>query len=888
MPRLLRLTTAAACAFALAAGADAADPEGYIHNIYLTTSLPTMSRQGHWVFDISTPERMDDMIGELARLGVNAMTYHSAYRSDGADYTPRHPELKRAPRWPADAQPVGMFLDICARYGIAGYLAVFIYPEMDVRVARLASEDLAHVFRGRPGMAGYVPPIEGSSVRGIDNATFLDICRRVKQIDPTLLVMDYPNGPYTAEIVQTVVARGASGCIDVENVQFHGADERLRNFVVSRGMTHLVMGMSARCRSIVHTHYKYGGAKHWLKPADSYKVRQEAVLTATPHGTSIFSFQHGFWGFETGPGTGDALWRRLVWYEGIVAVQRIAPILSNARPIAAAAVVIPANTTEGGQQLVERYWLPLTRSRVFTQMFAYQNQLAERTRLIVCPSLEACDEQQRGQLEALVRAGRTLVLPSASEPTYAKGVPERTRRILGLASPGKIDAAQRSPEFLAALGGLTEAGRVRAVDKLAEKPFGEGRVVRMPGDAGSLDAELPRLADRYAGARVQAANLPDGYMLELWQARAALGHARFILILSTEQGLAARDVTLTIPWHDPAPPVWFFDRDRADRLESHAADRVLKVRVPKVNDEYGLVLLGTTAEPTLRPSCVMVRTKVGGVAWTPCRITNTTAKPCADIARISIPKVCARRKKWTFDYRLEPGESALWETGLRMLPEAERRPYFVLFQHSGSTKSDAPRPSSMSPVQRCIVFPADGRPQVISRQEPPAPPPARGKANAEPKWLTEHWLGVTAGEPYHAQFDGNVPGVCFFPKSREWDPPAEHKGKVARYGEVILRLAGANFFVNNPDPAADLEIRLTFCANNPGQLQAYDGVNYHPVGAVPKAEEWTTATFRVPRELVASPKVDKNSASGVNMLFDVRVDGIYVHRIEARTAPTSK
>ena len=56
------------------------------------------------------------------------------------------------------------------------------------------------------------------------------------------------------------------------------------------------------------------------------------------------------------------------------------------------------------------------------------------------------------------------------------------------------------------------------------------------------------------------------------------------------------------------------------------------------------------------------------------------------------------------------------------------------------------------------------------------------------------------------------------------------------------------------------------------------------MGTVPQSDDWTTATFRVPQGILASPHADRANHPGANVMFDVRVDGVYVHRIEARRA----
>ncbi len=850
----------------------AADQESYTFNIYLTASKPRMAALGKWVFDISSPERLNDMVAELARLGVNAMTYHSAYRIDGADYQPKDPSLKRATRWPPDVRPVAMFLDACARHRIAGYLAVFL-TEINPPVARAASLDIINVFRGRPGMAGFVPPIEGSAARGQGNASFLAICREVKRRAPELRIMDYPNGPYSPGIVQLIVERAASGFIDIENVQYHAADERLRNFVVSRGMAHLVMGMCSRSKPIVHTHYKYGGGKAWLKQKDAYKVRQAAVITATPYGTSIFSFQHAMWGEETGPGRGPALWRRLVWYEGILAVQRQLPTYHAAVNISPVAVLIPAHTADGGKDLVERYWLPFARARIPVRMFAYSNQLSPETRVVICPSLEACDARQRRGLEQFVRRGGLAIVATRRWSFRDHDMSPRARRILGRIETPRIPAGSLSPDFLKALGGAAPGGFLPPVQQPERRPLGRGEIVRAPAEPSWLAAHLVELAEPVLPRRVRAENLPEDYVLESWRTSPANGSSRLILLYATRPASRAKAVRLRIPWSETAPPpAWFFDRSRAAPLRGRLAGRELHLSLPEINDEYGMILLGRTAAPTLQPTPLAVRTRVAGQAALVCTVINTTGRPASGTVALSLPRGWRSVSGGRFAYQLQPGESAAWRVSVRVPEDAERRPYFAVFTDGKQ-------------AQRSIIFPENGRPQVISHQPPP---PAPKKTNRR-VWtlLGDDWKGVTAGEPNDASFARHIPGVCFLPQSKEWDPPARFKGKMCRYAEILPRLGGANFFVNGVDSKSDLLVRITYCAKTNGRLEAYDGEKYHVVGRLPKTDAWKTLTFRVPKEIAASPRADKHWRPGLNLLFQVSVNGVYVHRIEARRAPAS-
>ena len=113
-------------------------------------------------------------------------------------------------------------------------------------------------------------------------------------------------------------------------------------------------------------------------------------------------------------------------------------------------------------------------------MISYANQLSPTAQTVVCPSLVACDATQLKQLEALARAGRTLVVPSVGKPDYLKWDSARTRRILGGAKPPRLDTTALSPEFLKLLGGVDKDGYLKPVAKTTTLRLGEGQVVLTP------------------------------------------------------------------------------------------------------------------------------------------------------------------------------------------------------------------------------------------------------------------------------------------------------------------------------------------------------------------------------------------------------------------------
>ena len=296
----------------------------------------------------------------------------------------------------------------------------------------------------------------------------------------------------------------------------------------------------------------------------------------------------------------------------------------------------------------------------------------------------------------------------------------------------------------------------------------------------------------------------------------------------------------------------------------------LEIALPDINDEYGLVVLGNTVQPTLRPTPLLTRTETGSSTELACHVVNTTGQNVKGTLNIKSPNGWTVALPDDLEFRLQPDQDRLWRITVSVPDGAERRPHFVLFECGSQT-------------QRCVIFPTDGTAQRISAEPVPEQPPAR-KARVYGR-LDSEWRSVTAGEARDATLAGHIPGVCFLPGSPEWDDPAEHNGKVARYGEILPRLGGPNFYVTNPDPNADVEVRITYCSDAAGTLRAYDGAAYHTVGTIAASQDWTTASFSVPKSLLASPKLDMNRRAGTSMLLDVRVNGVYVHRIEARAAP---
>ena len=153
------------------------------------------------------------------------------------------------------------------------------------------------------------------------------------------------------------------------------------------------------------------------------------------------------------------------------------------------------------------------------------------------------------------------------------------------------------------------------------------------------------------------------------------------------------------------------------------------------------------------------------------------------------------------------------------------------------------------------------------------------RAPTPEKTFGEQWESFTADDPYPCDVDRHRPGVCLLP-GREWGRPRNHGGRTAVHGGFYPGAGGPNFLVNDPPPR-DIEVRLNYWTEAGGALRVYDGVKYHRVADLTTKGAWDTVTGRIRAEIVAAPKADA-AHPGLNIMFEVRSDDVYVHRIEVR------
>jgi hypothetical protein len=870
----LGLALATACAWAQNA------PD-YMHTVYYAAQRPTAFRDGKCVCDVSTRERIFDVVGELSALGVNALTYHSIYGSAGALYPVDDPELARSWHWPEDARPVDEFLDACEQFGVEAWPGVYLGAEGGPGLAEHAIDSILGTFGEHESVKGIVPPIE-ACYTGVDAENFIALSRRVKQTRPDLGIMDYPSAPYRPNTIQWIMRCALSGAVDVENVQFHACDDRIEDLREARGLTLMTIGCCPGIRCIIHTHYKNGvfspeKPTEWLPPERAWDVTQSAIVTATPDGTSIFSFLHGFWGEQSSTPGGDSMWRRLKWYEGIVGVQRMLPIYAAARSAARVQIMLPTGVLEGGQELVRRCWRPLSLAHIPAAFALTETNLPPETQIIIAPALPHCDREQAELLQRFVSEGGTLITAGGPPPVlerYQKllvdgTLPAFAREVLDLATrpdvqPADLDAGFATGASFAIAAGFEQAGALTQVTEPRRTSFGEGAVIIAPAGEEWARANLAELVAGELPDRARVEGLPEGYMIERWRN----GDADALMILATREGLAAEGVRITLPRTD-LQRAWFLDGETAAALPLTREDDATTIAIPSLGDSFGIVLLGDAPWPVLRPSERLIRCEKGRALQLSATLLNSTGEELRGTLDLHAPEGWAV-EPGASEFAMAPGESHRFDFAATVPEDVVRRPHFIRIETAGLT-------------QRIIIFPEDGTPQIITERDGPLVMPRPASAAPATGVIGDEWLSVVAGEPGDQRASVHLPGVNFY--NMEWIGARDHEGKSARYGQQMPGWGGPNFWVNNPDRERDLQVRVTYLTAEPGRVQVYDGNKYHDIGELVAGDEWRTDTWTVSRDILAGEDVNYGKRlPGFNVLLQFASPGVWVHSIEVRAS----
>ncbi len=861
------------CGFA---GAQELFTSNYVHSVYNACS-PGSARiyGGRLSHDLSDVKWWRQLYGEMSALGINQTAPLVTYGLR-AIYPTALPELHQSEDWAElGMDPLQVMLDVCAETGISCFPAVWLYRDASPELAEKVIRELVERYGDHPAFGGIVPGVEANPTYDITSEDFVRLSSVFNELKPELEVMDYPNGPFSPTIVQTIVARSQSGEVDIQNVQFHPSDRRWESsFAFARGLMHLVIGITPGTRSICHTHYKYGGGVRWIQLDDLYRVHQAATITATPHGTSIFLFTGCMYGRVSSTNYDDPLPRRLQWYRGILAVQRMLPWLQGARRANAVAIMVPRHIRESSLELIEAAYMPLAEAKIGAHMFVDDTNIGERTQAIILRGLQWCSPAQVRLVQDFVAEGGAacvFYLPGGEELGQ---LGERAQAVVGETYQVPWEPAGLDPQFAAAIGLDEATGAVEDAGP-REVAYREGYLYVAP-----LGGELPEgfLADwarEHAPRRAIAIGLSDEFVVDTWRASGGGTDSDVVMFMGTEAGAEAQNVRVSVPTARAEPNAWLLTPDTIQPLAANVADGRATVTVPRLRDEFNALILSESTYPFIVPERRMVRCRTGETVQVQVGILNALDRPLTGSMQIRAPAGWEPPEPASIDVDLEPGGSATVTSAVTVPVGAERAPHFLRLELSGL-------------LQRVMLFPEDGPPQRFTDtpEEELAAAERTSPILAPPRprpTIGEEWLEVVADAPDAMNPRANSPGVCFLP-GPEWDAPAMRDGKMARYAERLPRLGGPNFLINDPPPA-DVEVRLTYRSEGEGTVGVYDGEQYHTVVELPATDEWATVTARVPHEPMMTPGADRSQHPGLNILCAIECDRVWVHRIEVRAAP---
>ncbi|MGC9317133.1 MAG: hypothetical protein ACP5KN_03750 [Armatimonadota bacterium] len=848
----------------------------YIHSIYnLSSPQPVRIYSGRVAHDLSQPKWWRQALGELRALGVNQTAPLVTYGTT-AIYPTQIRELQQSAGWAElGVDPLQMLLDACQEFDVACFPDVWLYKDASPELSQKVIRELIARYGDHPAFEGIVPGVESSGAYGITSEDYVALSRLCRQLKPGVTVMDYPNGPFSPHILQTIMARSLSGEVDIENIQFHPSDRRWDgSFAFARGLTHLVMGLTPGIRSICHTHYKYGGGLRWIQLDDLYRVHQAATLTATPDGTSIFLFTGCMYGRVSAGDLTPTMPRRLSWYEGILAVQRMVPYFEDARPANAVGIMIPRHIRESSLELIEAAWMPLAREAIGAHFLANDSNLGERTQALIVRGLQWCSPEQVRLIERFVVEGGAACVFSIQDLGEPEHLDERTRRVLGETFQVPWQPAGVSAEFAEVIGLDDRTGAIDLTEP-REVLYGEGSIYLAPLGAELPEGFLPRWAREHAPGRTVAVGLGEGLVMDTWRKSDRNTDLQMVMFMGTTPGLQDENVVVSLASDLPDPSAWLLTPDTVQPLSAQAAGGRVEVGVPRLRDEFNALIVSESTYPFIVPESRLLRCRTGETVQVHFGVLNALDRELQGSLDLIGPLGWPEPEPSSIEVDLEPGSSATLACSLRVPEDAMQAPHFLHLELSGLR-------------QRVMLYPEDGRPQrftdqpeeelvAAERTSPILPPPAPRQT------IGEDWLEVTADDPASENVRVHSPGVCFLP-GPEWDRPTEHEGRTARYGEHLPRLGGPNFLVNDP-PARDIEVRLTYFAHAPGSMSVYDGEQYQQVAELDATGEWATATARVAREIIMSSTADRPQHPGLNIMFDVDCPGVWVHSIEVRAVP---
>ena len=844
------------------------DYDRYRLSVYLHAgNKPDGVRYGRCVYDLSEQKWWDKLFGELGRIGINSMTFHSAFRPRGALYEPLNPDLPRSNEWEG-LDPVTICLDTCERFGMEGFLGIYLGHAMKepYPLARAVVEDLIAKFGREPAFDGIVLPIEAAEQYGLSDEQMAELAALGRSLRPGLKTMDYPFGPFGAHTLRSVLARYRAGAVDVYNVQFYLKSPSFDSMLGPRGATRVILGCLREAEPIIHTHYLERGGQ-WIGQPDAYWIRQGVLLTATPYGESIWSYLHGFWGVQHWHEPTDALWRRLAWYEGLLMMQRLEPFFAGAKPVAPVAIFVPQATQFGALGLANDYWAALAAGGLAPDVTAGVEAQLGQYECMVVPSLCGLSEEEARLLDGYAQAGGHLIItPRVAEPSKS-AVPaelsDRTKRILGLSDGQLATAAALWQRAQAAAEVLLVAPG--PVENPTTSGAGEGTITLVPALRDWLRPHLSEVVSGMLSDRMVCEGLGEDYFVEAWAKGEGL-HQRLLLCTAIKEGASAEGSRIRLPLAKPPLRVAFLAPGRCGPVEARYADGELTIELPELDDSFGAVLLTDGSYPVLMPAHEIIECKSSETVEAPCSLLNLTSEPLTGELTVDPPAGFRLLRPATQEYSLAPGEKADFDCLLEPPPGVTREPHIIIYRTRGLT-------------QRTVILPTGGAERIITDMELT---PEEYVATADRKsWPdgTEP-LGVTAGEKGDTNHR-RTPGVAFY-QPIEWDAPAEHLGKIARFGEMLPRLGGPNSMINGLDKRSDWIVTVTYRSDTGATLKVYDGDSYLNLADLPAGEDWQTVEAQLPAEVLKGEKMDRGPGPAWDLLCAFEGGAIWVHRIEVR------
>jgi hypothetical protein len=350
------------------------------------------------------------------------------------------------------------------------------------------------------------------------------------------------------------------------------------------------------------------------------------------------------------------------------------------------------------------------------------------------------------------------------------------------------------------------------------------------------------------------------------------------MIMGVAPGAEDERVVVDLPTDLAEPRAWLLKPDSVQPLPTRPLQGRVEVRVPLVSDEFNAVIVADSTLPFLVPADRMIDCRTGDSVDVHFGLLNATQEPLQGEIEISAPAGWPQPEPASIPVDLQAGSAANLSFALTVPAGAVQAPQFARIEMAGL-------------VQRVALYPEDGPPQrytdtpeaeLAEAERTPAALPAPEKRPA----IGAEWMAVEAEDPRATNATVHSPGICLL-KGPEWDDPAEHDGRIARYAQNLPRLGGPNFLINDP-PTAALELRLTYQSEGAGEIRVYDGETYHKIAEMPPADEWSTVTARVPREIVMTPGVDRPQVRGLNIMGSLNAERIWLHRMEVRVAPAEE